>query len=253
MRVTILGCGSSGGVPLVGDQWGNCDPKNPKNRRLRVSILVEEGDTKVLVDTSPDLREQLLRVGVGRLDGVVYTHGHADHLHGIDDLRGVNQMMRTHLDIWATEATLETIRQRFGYVFKEVGTDFFYKPVLVPRVIDGAFEIGSVAVVPFRQDHGYSETLGLRFGRIAYSTDVHRLDEAAYVALAGIDTWIVDCVREEPHPTHSHLAQTLEWIRRVQPRRAVLTHMGQWLDYEELRAKLPPGVEPGYDGMVLEA
>jgi phosphoribosyl 1,2-cyclic phosphate phosphodiesterase len=253
MRVTILGCGGSGGVPMVGERWGACDPKNPKNRRLRVSILVEEGGTSVLVDTSPDLREQLLAAEVGRLDGVVFTHSHADHLHGIDDLRGVNQVMQAPVDIWAEEKTLETICTRFPYVFKPVPEgEIYYKPVLRAHPIDGSFRIGTIAVDCFRQDHGWSETLGLRFGPVGYSTDAHLLDEQAFAALDGVDTWIVDCVREEPHPTHSHLEQTLAWIRRLKPRRAVLTHMGTSLDYDRLKAKLPDGVEPGYDGMVLE-
>jgi phosphoribosyl 1,2-cyclic phosphate phosphodiesterase len=253
MQVTILGCGGSGGVPIVGDVWGACDPANPKNRRRRVSILVEEGPTTILVDTSPDLREQLLDAHVRRLDGVVYTHGHADHLHGIDDLRGINQRMQAPIDIWADDNTLQAIRERFAYVFEGVPEGrFYYKPVLRPHRIEGGFRIGPIAIESFAQGHGWSETLGLRFGPFGYSTDAHRLDDAAFAALAGIDTWIVDCVREEPHPTHSHLEQTLDWIRRVKPRRAVLTHMGTALDYEALKARLPPGVEPGYDGMVLE-
>jgi phosphoribosyl 1,2-cyclic phosphate phosphodiesterase len=257
MKATILGCGGSGGVPAVGWGWGKCDPANPKNRRTRVSLLVEaaansERPTTVLVDTSPDLRQQLLAAEVDRIDAVIYTHAHADHVHGIDDLRGLNVAMGRPMDIYADPETLGVIKRRFDYVFEPLNADYPYKPTVVAHEIGGAFSIGAVDAVPFWQDHGYSRTLGLRFGPLAYSTDVVGLDEAAFDVLEGVDTWIVDCLREEPHPTHSHLAQTLSWIDRVRPRRAILTHMNTLLDYEALRAKLPLGIEPGYDGMVLE-
>lgn len=257
MRVTILGCGSSGGVPILGPEgWGVCDPANPKNRRRRVSILVEEAGTTLLVDTSPDLREQLIDAGVYRLDAVLYTHAHADHLHGIDDLRSVNFHLDGPLDAYAAAQTLAAIEERFGYVFAERPPEATYwsQPWLRPRPIDGPFRVGALEVTPFTQDHGFGmTTLGFRFGPVAYSTDVKRLEEAAFAALAGVEVWIVDAVREEPHPTHTHLAQTLDWIARLRPRRAVLTHMSHLLDYEDLRGRCPPGVEPGYDGMVIEA
>ena len=253
MKIRILGCGGSGGVPLIGDKWGNCDPGEPKNRRRRVSILVEEGATTLLIDTSPDLREQLLDAGTGRLDAVLFTHAHADHLHGIDDLRSVNRLMRAPIPVYANTDTLEKIGQRFGYVFAPLESgDSLYKPTLVPHVIDGAFEIAEIRIVPFEQDHGFSTTLGFRIGGMAYSTDVVDLDETAFAVLAGVELWIVDCLRYEPHPTHSHLAKTLSWIARVKPRRAVLTHMDIPLDYTALRRDLPAGVEPGYDGLTIE-
>ena len=253
MRVRILGCGGSGGVPTIGGDWGACDPTEPKNRRRRVSILVEEGATAILVDTSPDLREQLLDAGTQRLDAVLFTHAHADHLHGIDDLRGMNRLMRQPIPVYGDPATLQQIERRFGYVFAplEFGNSF-YKPTLTPHAITGPFEIAGVKIVPFEQDHGFSKTLGLRIGAMAYSTDVVGLDDAAFAVLGGLDLWIVDCLRYEPHPTHSHLARTLEWIARAKPRRAVLTHMDPGFDYETLRRELPAGVEPGYDGMVIE-
>ncbi len=253
MKVRVLGCGGSGGVPLIGDKWGNCDPGEPKNRRRRVSILVEEGATTLLIDTSPDLREQLLDARTGRLDAVLFTHAHADHLHGIDDLRSVNRLMRAPIAVYANAETLEKIGQRFGYVFAPLETgDSFYKPTLTPHVIDGAFEIAGLRIVPFAQDHGFSTTLGFRIGAMAYSTDVVDLDETAFAVLEGVELWIVDCLRYEPHPTHSHLAKTLSWIARVKPRRAVLTHMDIPLDYATLRRDLPAGVEPGYDGLTIE-
>ena len=255
MRVTMLGCGPSWGVPRIGDDWGACDPAEPRNRRRRVSILVEDGGSALLVDTSPDLRQQLLDAAVRRVDAVLFTHAHADHLHGIDDLRSVNRMMQKALPIYADPKTLDEIRRRFGYVLTPPRPDalaLFYKPVLEATTITGPFEAAGIAVTPFAQDHGFSQSLGFRFGRFAYSTDVIRLDDEAFAVLAGVETWIVDCIRREPHVTHSHLEQTLAWIARLKPRRAILTHMDESLDYEALRRTLPPGVEPGYDGLVIE-
>ena len=253
MRVTILGCGASTGVPAIGPDWGRCDPSDPRNRRRRASVLVEIGPVSILIDTSPDLREQLIDARVGRLDAVVMTHAHADHLHGIDDLRALNRLMGQEIPLWADTKTLAEIRRRFGYVFdppSEPGR--FYKPCLVAHEISGPFAIDGIAIAPFAQDHGFSTTLGFRIGPMAYSTDVVELDDTAFAALAGVELWIVDCFRRAPHPTHSHLDKTLGWIARVGPRRAVLTHMEQSLDYRELCAELPAGVEPGQDGLVIE-
>jgi phosphoribosyl 1,2-cyclic phosphate phosphodiesterase len=253
MRVTILGCGPSTGVPVIGPDWGRCDPSDPRNRRRRVSALVEIGNVAVLIDTSPDLREQLIDARVSRLDAVVITHAHADHLHGIDDLRSVNRLMRQAIPLFAEAETLAEIRHRFGYVLEPIDEPGrYYKPTLVPHEIVGPFEIAGIPVVPFAQDHGFSTTLGLRIGGFAYSTDVTELDETAFAAIEGVELWIVDCLRREPHPTHSHLAKTLSWIARVKPRRAVLTHMDQSLDYREVSADLPTGVEPGQDGLVID-
>lgn len=231
--------------------WGTCDPTEAKNRRRRVSILVQQGNTTVLVDTSPDMREQLLDAGIYRLDGVLYTHGHADHTHGIDDLRSVNYYLDGALDIYAAPGTLSELQQRFAYTFRP-RTESGYRPSLVGNAITGPFTIGDIDIEPFDQIHGHQTTLGFRFGSVAYSTDVNALPEAAFSALEGVKVWIVDCLGERPHPTHSHLAQTLEWIERVKPERAILTHMNQYLDYRTLCAKLPQGVEPGYDGLVIE-
>jgi len=241
MKVTILGSGGASGVPSISSGWGRCDPANPRNRRRRPSILVEHEKTRLLVDTSPDLRAQLLDAEVNRLDAVLYTHDHADHLHGIDDLREVNRAMKAAIPIWATADVLQTIDRRFGYVLEPQAPDtkVIYKPLLEGRVIDGPFRIGDIDVVPFDQDHGYCRTTGFRFGPLAYSTDVVELPEAAFAALEGVELWIVGCLLNSPHPTH---------IERV----GVLTHMGTGLDSEALRARLPPHAEPGYDGMVLE-
>lgn len=252
MKITVLGCGSSAGVPVMGPEWGACDPSNPKNRRTRVSILVEHDDTRVLVDTSPDLREQAIAAGLRSVDAVIYTHGHADHSHGIDDLRGFNFYLNGPLDVYADADTLAVLTGRFGYAFENrQAAGPWYRPSLIANQIDGELSIGAVDVRPFTQTHGYGTTLGLRFGDFAYSTDVNALSESAFEALAGIDTWLVDCVRYAPSPGHSHLAQTLDWIEQVRPRRAILTHMGIDFDYDRLRDELPDGVEPAYDGMTF--
>lgn len=252
MKVTILGCGPAGGVPSVGGGWGGCDPGEPRNRRRRPSVLVEENGVAILIDSSPDLREQLLDAGVRRLDAVLYTHAHADHLHGIDDLREVNRAMRAPLAVYATAEVLDIIRRRFGYVFEPLEVDYYYKPVLQPHEITGAFEVAGLAVVPFEQDHGTCTSLGFRIGDFAYSTDLTGLDTRAFGVLDGVRLWVVDAFVDRPHETHASVAQAVEWIGRVQPQRAVLTHMGGALDYNELKRRLPGHIEPGYDGMMIE-
>jgi phosphoribosyl 1,2-cyclic phosphate phosphodiesterase len=253
MKVTMLGCGPSTGVPAIGPNWGECDPTDPRNRRRRGSLLVEVGAVAILVDMSPDLREQLIDAGVRRVDAVVMTHAHADHLHGIDDIRQLNRLMGAAIPLWADGETLAEIRGRFPYALAPPAEPLrFYKPALEPNEITGPFTVCGVRVAPFLQDHGYSSTLGLRIGPMAYSTDVTELGDDAFAALAGIDLWIVDCIRRTPHPTHSDLGKTLGWIERVRPRRSILTHMDESLDYRRLRAELPAGVEPGHDGLVVE-
>jgi phosphoribosyl 1,2-cyclic phosphate phosphodiesterase len=200
------------------------------------------------------MREQLLDAGVGAFDAVLYTHDHADHVHGIDDLRIVRRHTKRNIDIYAAPDVLKRIIHRFGYLITgHGGLDGFYRPICDPHEIDGPFRVGALDVVPLDQDHGICRTLGFRFGRFAYSTDVVALPEASLAALEGVDTWIVDCLRYgEPHPTHANLDVTLGWVERVKPRHTVLTHMNHQADYEAMRKHLPPGVEPGYDGMMLE-
>jgi phosphoribosyl 1,2-cyclic phosphate phosphodiesterase len=255
MRVTILGCGSSSGVPMIGNRWGKCDPAEPRNRRLRSSILVESDAKSILVDTSPDLREQLLRVNHdGLVDAVLFTHAHADHLHGIDELRWVNVATDNWLDIHADRTTLDEIGARFGYVFEQQVRDRpFYKPCLKAHEIGpGYFDAAGIRIGAFEQDHGFSRTMGFRIGGFGYSTDCVDLDDRAFEMLAGIDLWIVDCFRMTEHSTHAWFDRTMSWIDRLRPGRAVLTHMGPDMDYGTLRDLCPAGVEPAYDGMILE-
>lgn len=257
MKVTILGCGGSGGVPFVdgtpGGNWGVCDPANPRNRRRRVSILVESCDTTILVDASPDVRAQLLDARVRRLDAVVFTHAHADHCHGLDELRGLMHTRGAPIDAYMDAQTQNALTARFAYAFaSSYDPNSLYRPVFQDCALNEPTRIGPIEVVPFIQGHGPETTLGLRFGPVAYSTDAVALDESAFAALAGVQVWIVDCLRVKPHPTHSHLEQTLEWIKSVKPARAILTHMNHQIDYEDLRRRCPAGVEPAYDGLVLD-
>lgn len=249
MKVRILGCGTSGGVPRVGNIWGRCDPKNPKNRRRRVSILVEEQNARILVDTSPDLREQLLDAEVNRLDAVLYTHDHADHTHGIDDLRGIFHSMRRPINCYADEATANTLKRRFGYVFEGFEE---YPAIAKLHLIDGPITVGPLTAQPFRQVHGSITSLGYRFGNMAYSTDLNDIPAESEPYLRDLDLWIVDALRYDPHPTHPNLDQTLAWIEKFKPKRAILTHMNWDMDYDEVKARLPLNVEPGYDGMEIE-
>jgi phosphoribosyl 1,2-cyclic phosphate phosphodiesterase len=261
LTVTILGCGSSGGVPRVGSGWGACDPANPRNRRRRCSILVERegpgGSTSVLVDTSPDLREQLLEAGVTRLDAVLFTHDHADHTHGIDDLRALVIHMRRRIPIWTDAATSRVLHERFGYCFATPpGSQ--YPPIVTeqrielgrPVVVDGPG--GSVTALPFDMIHGPSHALGFRIGDLAYASDVSLMPDASLPALGRLDVLIVDALRYTPHPTHFSLSEALALIAQVRPRRAVVTNLHTDLDYAVLSRELPPGVEPAFDGMRIE-
>lgn len=256
MKVSILGSGSSGGVPVVGLGWGACDPKNPKNRRTRPCLLLETAGRRFLFDASPDLRAQLLGADVRHLDGVLFTHAHADHLNGLDDLRGINRAMHAPLDVYCDAATLRAIEARFGYVLTPLpeGADRYYKPVLLAQEISagGAFDAAGVTFHAFDQDHGFSRTLGFRCGDFGYSTDLVDLPDAGFDALAGVHTWVVGCFTDRPHMTHVHVSRALAWIERVNPKQAILTHLGPDLDFDELSAMLPEGVMAAFDGMILD-
>ena len=261
IRLTILGCGSAGGVPRLGPIWGACDPDNPKNRRRRCSVLVEKivpgGFTNVLVDTPADLREQLLNARVTHLDGVLYTHDHADHTHGIDDLRMVAYAMKSKVTCHFDPPTRDSILSRFNYCFEQQPGSG-YQPILKSSDIPthGKIRIPgvncSLEIQAVPQIHGDIPSLGFRFGAIAYSPDISDLPEASIPLLEGLDVWIVDALRYTPHSSHFSVSDALKWIERLKPKRAILTHMTSDLDYAKLAAELPPNVEPAYDGMVIE-
>lgn len=254
-RVTILGCGHSGGTPLIGCECSICKSDNPKNQRSRASIWLQSDTTSALVDSSPDLRRQALNNQLTHLDAVVYTHAHADHTHGIDDLRSFNYRANAALPIYADEATLASLRKRFSYAFGENPDPLWYRPCLLANTIKmdppEKFFVGDIEFQPFWQHHGWGETLGFRVGNFAYSTDVKDFPEQSLVALDGLDVWLVDCLRYIESSSHAHLDLTLSWIKRFKPKRAILTHMSHEIDYDDLRKRLPDNVEPAYDGMVL--
>jgi phosphoribosyl 1,2-cyclic phosphate phosphodiesterase len=265
LEVTILGCGSSGGVPRADGNWGVCDPDEPMNRRGRCSLLVRrsvngagaygEGTTAV-IDASPDFREQSIAAGIQHIDALLMTHDHADQAHGIDDLRAFFLRQRARIPCWMDANTRANLMRRFEYIFHSQGgypailEAFELPPHGQAWQVDGPS--GPLPVTTYDQEHGDIRSVGYRIGPVAYSPDVNQQPDSAFETLAGVDTWIVDALRHTPHPTHAHLERTLEWIERVKPRRAILTNMHIDMDYNALSARLPPGVEPAYDGMRFE-
>jgi phosphoribosyl 1,2-cyclic phosphate phosphodiesterase len=256
ISITILGCGSSGGVPLIGCGCAVCRSDNPKNTRSRVSILVETQGKKILIDTSPDLRQQLLRHKISVLDAILYTHAHADHLHGIDDLRAVNYNLGAAIPAFMDERTGDEIEARFGYTFKPPIPEFgWFRPCLQKHIITAGqpFVAAGVDVQPFRQIHGKIDSLGFRIGNVAYSTDVNAFPPESEPFLEGLDLWIVDCLKEgNIAPSHAVLEVALGWIAKYKPKRAILTHLAHELDYDLLSAKLPASVQVAFDGMIIK-
>jgi phosphoribosyl 1,2-cyclic phosphate phosphodiesterase len=252
MEVRILGCGTSSGVPRVGNDWGSCDPANPKNRRRRVSILVTHGRTRILVDTGPDLREQLLDASVTGVEAVIWTHDHADHCHGIDDLRQLYHARGRPVAGYARAETLESLERRFAYAFDGKSG---YPAVVEPHLLPDHMNLEGLAIRTVDQPHGPITSAGLRFDAggksVVYSTDFNELTPEMSMTFKGVDLWIVDTLRRRPHPTHPHLDLALEMIAEVQPKRALLTHMDNSLDYDQLVRELPAGVEPAYDGLEI--
>lgn len=261
LRFTILGCGASTGVPRVDGSWGDCDPANPKNRRRRCALLVERysGDkrTTILVDTGPDIREQIIDAGLDWIDGVFYTHDHADHAHGIDDLRILSYRNRKLIDVYFNQYTRDILLKRFDYCF-EAPEGSSYPPILKAHTIDEGTTItidgagGPIDVLPFHQFHGDIISLGYRFGNLAYSSDIHDMPEESLPLLEELDVWIVDALRHSKHPSHFSVEEALSWAARVAPKRTIFTHMHIDLDYETLKQDLPDGVEPAFDGMQFE-
>jgi len=254
VKVTVLGCGTSTGVPVIGCDCPVCTSDDPRNARLRCSIVVDIGRVRLLVDTGPDLRAQALRAGIETVDAVLFTHSHADHLHGIDEVRSFNIHRAAPIPLFADRTTLQHIETRFGYALHgKRPMRGWWRPALIPHRVDGPFEAAGVPITPIAQHHGHGASLGFRIGDVAYSPDVDALPDASLEQLRGLDLWIVDALRDRPHPSHAHLERTLAWIEHLAPRRAVLTHMSHEVDYATWAAKLPSGVEPACDGLELEA
>jgi phosphoribosyl 1,2-cyclic phosphate phosphodiesterase len=261
MRFTILGCGSSPGVPRINGEWGACDPENPKNRRLRCSLLVEKispaGTTTVVIDTSPDFRQQMLAANVKQLDAVLYTHPHADHIHGIDDLRQYALFQKKRMPVYGDAPTLAHLKQSFSYCFK-TAEGSMYPPICEaneivagePVMING--QGGSITAMPIKQQHGSIHSLAFRFDKFAYSSDVSGLSDNSASLLKDLDVWIIDALQNREHVSHFSVTQALEWIARLAPQKAYLTHMHIPLDYETVKAETPDHVEPAYDGLVIE-
>lgn len=253
-HITILGCGASAGTPLIGCNCATCTSPNPKNNRTRVSVLVQIGDTRILIDTSPDLRQQALRQKITTVDAILYTHDHADHTHGIDDIRSFNFHRNNMIPAYGDAHTLASLQHRFAYVFQPPMPQYgWFRPALEAHIIQAGkpFSVEGISVLPLAQKHGKHDSLGFRIGNFAYSTDTNFLPEESFDALQGLDVWVVDCLRYDPAPTHAHLELALQWIARVKPKRAILTHMSHVLEYDALCQSLPVGVEPAYDGQAI--
>lgn len=252
MKVTILGCGTSSGVPRIGNDWGACDPSEPRNARRRVSILVETGESRVLVDTSPDLRAQLLDAGIGTIDAVIWTHDHADHVHGLDDLRQLFHNRGAPIPGYARPGTIEVLRSRFGYVFAGAQG---YPATCHLAALPDTLTLDSLTIYTVDQPHGSITSAGLVFEadgrRAAYATDFSAMTPAMIDHYRDLDLWIVDALRRRPHPTHPHLAEVLRWAATLKPGQTLLTHMDCSMDYRSLLAELPNRVEPAYDGQLV--
>lgn len=260
MRVTVLGCGGSAGVPMLGGSdghgiWGSCDPREPKNRRSRASIFLEmKNGENVLVDTGPDLREQLLKNGITTFHSIFYTHAHSDHIAGLDEVRGINRIIGAPLKAYGRDEVLDEVKTRFGYIFKPWQGTFFFRAAVeaYPIAPSGPFEMAGSLFTAFQQEHGQCESSGLRYGDFAYSTDVAELSEAALTALSGVKIWMVDCFQLQSHSAHAWLEKVLQWKDHLQPERVILTHMGPDMDWRWMLDNLPAGVEPAWDGMRFE-
>jgi phosphoribosyl 1,2-cyclic phosphate phosphodiesterase len=254
MKIRMLGSGTSSGVPRIGNDWGDCDPAEPRNRRTRASVLIETATTRILVDTGPDMREQLLAADVATVDAVIWTHDHADHTHGIDDLRQLFHALGRPVRGIARPHLLTQLTTRFGYVFSGLNG---YPKVASIEPLSDVLSIGDIRVTVADQPHGGTQSAGLRFegegGIIGYATDLSAMTPAMIELYGGLDVWVVDALRRRPHPSHPDLPTVLGWIERLRPRRTALTHMDQSMDYATLVRELPAGVEPGYDGLELIA
>ncbi|MEZ5691221.1 MAG: MBL fold metallo-hydrolase [Rickettsiales bacterium] len=257
MKITVLGCGHSFGVPVIGCDCPVCNSDNPKNTRLRASIFIEINGVNIVVDTSPDFRQQMLSNNIKKIDAVLYTHDHADHTHGVDDLRQFNALQGEAIPIYADAYTIDSLKSKIPYAFlpKPTTSDVLFRPTLTPHTLPDLpvheFEVKGVKITVFQQKHGKFTSFGYRIGNFAYSTDVNVLPESAFEALAGVDYWLVDCLRYTPSYSHSNLENTLKWIERVKPKHAILTHLAHEFDYDILSSEVPSGIVVAYDGMVI--
>lgn len=248
MKITILGCGSSGGVPLITGDWGVCDSHNTYNRRRRVSVLIQHQDKNILIDTSPDLRQQLLDAHVTHIDAVIYTHGHADHIFGLHELRYYKK--NAPIPVYGDAETLRILKRSFDYAFK--ANDPLYEPFVTDHTFEATpFTVQGIEVTPFPQDHVTATSWGFRIGNFAYSTDFKTIPNSSLDMLKDLDLWIVDCLRFDEHPTHSHFEATRDLIRMIQPKRAILTHMNHHMDYDVVLSACDEGTEPAHDGMII--
>jgi len=252
VKARILGCGTSTGVPKIGNHWGACDPEEPRNRRMRTSLLVESADQKLLVDCGPDLRQQMLDADCGRIEALIVTHGHGDHCHGIDELRPLAAALETPIPLYSRPNTLEELKQRFGYAFERSD---FYRPVAEAREIVDDWAFGDARVRIVDQPHGGVTSLGLRLDEggksLAYSIDFNNLTDEMASLYEGVDVWIADCLTRQKHPTHADLPSLLDWARDCRVGHLYLVHMGNGLDYQTLCAELPDWAEPAYDGLEI--
>lgn len=256
MQITVLGCGAAAGVPMVSRGWGDCSPSNPKNRRLRSSVFVSDKRTDILIDSGPDLREQLLSAGIRNIDAVLYTHLHADHTDGVNELREINRLTQEAIPIYGDTATIDSIYTRFDYAFKDIdlSKEALYHVILQKNIINPYidFKVKDIEIKPFSQNHCFMDTLGFRMGDFAYSTDAVDLDEKAFEVLKGVKVWLVGCLSLNPHPSHAGLEKVLEWAKIVNPEQIYLTHMSIGMDYDTLCQMLPTNIRPAYDGMVID-
>ena len=249
MKIRILGCGSSFGVPLIGNKFGNCDKNNPKNYRLRPSIVIYYKNKNILIDTSPDLRYQLLQANCQRINAVLYTHMHADHIHGLNDLRSLRLISKNMIPAWGSKETINYLEDNFSYMFKP---SKLYEPIMYSNLISENFKIDDIEVTAFQHNHGNVDCTTYRINNFAYSTDIKEFYEGTLNKLKNIDVWVIGCLRMDSHPSHANYDKIIEYINYVKPKKAYLTHLTGLMDYQELLDRCPNNVEPAYDGLEFE-